>query len=196
MEACPLQIAHLKDILQTFSASTGLKVNYSKSMMVPHNTPEEKMDILASVFNCQKGALPFTYLGLPLGTTKPNLEYFLHLMHKIEKRLCCTSTFLSQAGKLEMVNSVFFSSAIYYTATLKLHKGVIEQLDKYRRHCLWRGSDINSKMPSKAAWPMVCTPKRQGGLGVLDLHAHNEAMLLKFLHKLYSRADIPWVKLV
>jgi hypothetical protein len=95
-----------------------------------------------------------------------------------------------------MVNSVFSASAIYYTATLKLHKGVIKQLDKYRRHCLWRGSDLNSKKPSKAAWPLICTPKNQGGLGVLDLGTHNDAMLLKFLHKFFSQEDIPWVKLI
>jgi hypothetical protein len=118
------------------------------------------------------------------------------LLQKIERRLACTSTLLSQVGKLEMVNSIFSSSAIFYTATLKLHKGVIKQLDKYRRHCLWRGSDLNSKKPPKAAWTLVCTPKKQGGLGVINLATHNEAMLLKFLHKFYTKADIPWVKLV
>lgn len=43
---------------------------------------------------------------------------------------------------------------------------------------------------------MVCLPKKQGGLGVVNTNAHNEALLLKFLHKFYTRADIPWVKLV
>jgi hypothetical protein len=103
---------------------------------------------------------------------------------------------LSQGGKLEMVNSVFSSSAIFYTGTIKLHKGVIKQLDKYRKHCLWRGSDLNSKKPSKAAWPMVCLPKKQGGLGVLDLSLHNDAMLLKFMHKFFNKIDIPWVQLI
>jgi hypothetical protein len=141
-------------------------------------------------------SLPFTYLGLPLGTSKPGLGQFMPLMQKIERRLTCTSMFLSQAGKLEMVNPVFSSPAIFYTATLKLHKGVIKQVDKYRKHCLWRGSDLNSKKPPKAAWTMVCIPKKQGGLGVIDLATHNDAMLLKFLHKFYTKADIPWVKLV
>jgi hypothetical protein len=43
---------------------------------------------------------------------------------------------------------------------------------------------------------MVCLPKKQGGIGVIDLNTHNEAMLLKFLHKFYTKADIPWVRLV
>jgi hypothetical protein len=196
MEACPNQLLALKTLLHSFAESTGLKVNYSKSVLVPLNISEDKLDQLCTTFQCQKGSLPFTYLGLPLGTTKPSIEHFIPLVQKIERRLTCTSSFLSQGGKLEMVNSVFSSSAMFYTGSLKLHKGVIKQLDKYRRHCLWRGSDMNSRKPSRAAWPMVCVPKKQGGLGVLDLYTHNEAMLLKFLHKFYSKADIPWVNLV
>jgi hypothetical protein len=196
LEACPDQLLALKNLLHSFAASTRLNVNYHKSVLVPLNASEERLDALCETLQCQKGSLPFTYLGLPLGTTKPNIEHFIPLVQKVEKRLTCTSTFLSQGGKLEMVNSVFSSSAIFFTGSLKLHKGVIKQLDKYRRHCLWRGADLNSNKPSKAAWPMVCVPKKHGGLGVLDLSLHNDAMLLKFLHKFFSKADIPWVKLV
>jgi hypothetical protein len=95
-----------------------------------------------------------------------------------------------------MVNSVLSSSVTYHCCTLKLHKGVIEQLDKYRKHCLWRGADLNAKHPSKAAWPSVCLPKKEEGLGVINLSLHNDALLMKFLHKFYSKADIPWVHLV
>ena len=77
-----------------------------------------------------------------------------------------------------------------------LPKTVIKQIDKYRKHCLWRGSDISSKKPSKAAWPLVCLPKPEGGLGVLNLTVQNESLLLKHLHKFYNRAPIPWVQLV
>lgn len=43
---------------------------------------------------------------------------------------------------------------------------------------------------------MVCLPKKQGGLGIVNTYAHNEALLIKFLHKFYNRADLPWVHLV
>lgn len=52
---------------------------------------------------------------------------------------------------------------------------------------------MNSKKPSKAAWPLVYLPKSEGGLGVINLAAHNDALLLKFLHKFFSKADIRWV---
>jgi len=43
---------------------------------------------------------------------------------------------------------------------------------------------------------MVTKSKEEGGLGVLDLKAQNEALLLKNLHKFFNKADIPWVPLI
>jgi hypothetical protein len=54
-------------------------------------------------------------------------------------------------------------------STFLLPKTVIKQIDKYRKHCLWRGSDLQSKKPSKATWPLVTLPKDEGGLGVINL---------------------------
>jgi hypothetical protein len=73
MEGCTNQLLILKDILNVFSLATGLKVNYNKSMVIPINVPQDKLDLLAATFNCTKGSLPFTYLGRPLGSTKPRI---------------------------------------------------------------------------------------------------------------------------
>jgi hypothetical protein len=80
--------------------------------------------------------------------------------------------------------------------TFKLQKTVIEQIDKYRKHCLWRGADQSSTKPAKAAWPLVCKEKKEGGLGVLNLRTQNEALLLKYLHKFLNKEDLPWVNLI
>ena len=74
-------------------------------MMVPINISEGKLEILARTFGCATGSLPFTYLGLPLGITKPKVEDFLPLVNKCERRLASVSTFLSQAGRLEITNT-------------------------------------------------------------------------------------------
>jgi len=104
MECCVTQLEILKEILNIFTLATGLKVNFNKSLMVPINLEEEKLDLLAASFNCAKGSLPFTYLGLPLGITKPKVEDFLPLVSKCERRLQAASLFLSQAGRLQMTN--------------------------------------------------------------------------------------------
>jgi hypothetical protein len=132
MEACPLQIFALKGILSSFATSTGLKVNYSKSEIYPINISQERLSHLAATFHCKVGTLPFTYLGLPLGVNKPSVHDCSPLTHRIEKRLSSTSIFLTQGGKLEMVNSVLSSLATFYTCSIKVPITILEQVDKYR----------------------------------------------------------------
>jgi hypothetical protein len=74
MEACPQQLLVLKAILNIFADSTSLKVNYSKSNMIPINMSQERLNHLVATFNCQAGSLLFTYLGLPLSNSKPTIQ--------------------------------------------------------------------------------------------------------------------------
>jgi hypothetical protein len=80
-----------------------------------------------------------------LGLLKPRLQHFLPLIHIIERRLTCSSKFLSQAGRLELVNSVFSALPTFFMCTLKIPASIIKHIDIYRKHCLWRGNDTNSK---------------------------------------------------
>jgi hypothetical protein len=72
---------------------------------------------------------------------------------------------------------------------------ILEQVDKYRKHYLWDKGDVNRKGGCLVAWKKAIRPKSQGGLGIIDLSAHNIALLLNFLHKIYNRHNLPWVQL-
>jgi len=100
------ELNHLKELLHTFAESTRLKVNFDKSMMVPINIAEDRFDELATTFGCTKGSLPFTYLGLPLSLIKPTVADFWPLISKCERRLVAFSSYLSEAGSLELTNAV------------------------------------------------------------------------------------------
>jgi hypothetical protein len=196
LEADTRQLFFLKTVLQNYSVSTGLKINFSKSMMLPINVSEERLDLLANTFGCSKVSLPFTYLGLPLGTTKPKVVDFLPLVSKCERRLGGVSSMLNQAGRLQITNAVMSALPTFYMCTLELPKAVIKQIDKFRKNCLWRGNNINGGGQPKAAWKLLCKPKAQGGLGVIDLQLQNQALLMKNLDKFFNRRNIPWVNLV
>ena len=133
----------LKAILNTFAESIGLKVNYSKSMMVLVNVSEQRLQHLANTFGCSTGSLPFINLGLPLCLTKPTVADFWPLVSKCERRLVNISSFLSQTGRLQMTNAVLSALPTYTMCTYLLPKTTIKQIDKYKKHCLWIGSDIN-----------------------------------------------------
>jgi hypothetical protein len=78
----------------------------------------------------------------------------------------------------------------------KTPKRVLDNIDRARKPCLWRGNDNSKKGGNLVAWPMVQKPKLRGGLGIINLRLQNDALLLKHLHKFYSKKDTPWVSLV
>ena len=72
---------------------------------------------------------------------------------------------------------------------------VVERINKYRKHCLWNGGEINRRGKCLAAWETTRRPKKEGGLDIIDINKQNKALLMKFLDKFYNHADIPLVKL-
>jgi hypothetical protein len=156
------QLLFLKSVINTFSEATGLKVNFGKSMMLPINISDERLEFLSKTFGCSRGEFPFTYLGLPLSISKPRIHDFLPLINRCQMRLGSISNLLSQAGKLEITNAVMSALPTFYMCTLKLPKGVVKRIDSFRKHCLWNGNEANARRPPKAAWKMVSKPKKRG----------------------------------
>ena len=52
MQASARQLVCLKALLNTFASATGLKVNYGKSIMVPINIAEDRVDIFTNTLQC------------------------------------------------------------------------------------------------------------------------------------------------
>jgi hypothetical protein len=62
------QIRHLGALLVCFEAAAGLKVNLSKSVLIPVGHVED-VGQLAGLLGCGYGEVPLKYLGLPLGAS-------------------------------------------------------------------------------------------------------------------------------
>ena len=62
------QILHIRLLLLCFQSLTGLKVNVAKSEMVPIGEVNNA-HALAEILGCRVGALPMTYLDMPLGAS-------------------------------------------------------------------------------------------------------------------------------
>jgi len=92
-----------------------------------------------------------------------------------------------------MLNSSITPITTYALCTIKLPKGVIENIDRTRKQCLWRGNSEQKKGGNLVAWQTVQMPKNKGGLGVINLCLQNDALLLKHLDKFYNKVDVPWV---
>jgi hypothetical protein len=136
MQASQRELLCLKAILKTFAQSIGLRVNYAKSCMVPLNMTEEKAELMTGFLGCKLQGMSFTYLGLPMGTTKPRVEHFAPLMNIVERQLTSISNMLTYVGKLQLVNSVISSLPTYTMCSISVPVEVHEYVDRARRHCM------------------------------------------------------------
>jgi hypothetical protein len=187
-------VTNLKRILDDFTAATGLAINFHKSTSVPIKMSSAEAAQAAENFGCAVSSFPQTYLGLPLSTHKLRLANFAPIILKSDMRLSgWRGRSLSIGGRLLLVNSVLTSMLAHAMNAGLLPAGVIEAIDKRRRAFLWTGEETCNGGQCKVAWTDVCAPKKQGGLGVISLPAQNSALLGKFLSKLHSASDAPWV---
>lgn len=112
----------------------------------------------------------------------------------MEKRLNGISKFLSYHGRLIPVNSVFSSLPTFFMCSLIIPPSFTKQIDRYRKHCLWNGGDINRRGTYLGYLGASMQIKRRRGPWNPKLENHNIALLLKFLDNFYNNSDIPWVQ--
>jgi hypothetical protein len=67
------------------------------------------------------------------------------VLSRIEKMIMGISSFTSYSGWLTLVNAVLSALPTFYMCILELPREIIDQINKYRRHCFWRGNDLNKK---------------------------------------------------
>jgi hypothetical protein len=94
-------------------------VNFHKTTLVPINIDNEKANELADIFGCKVESLPFTYMGLPLGTTRPSVSDLMPTVSRIDKNLSGISSMMSYTGKLTPLNSVIQSLPMYFFLPLQ-----------------------------------------------------------------------------
>jgi hypothetical protein len=91
---------------------------------------EDIVKQLAMKFRSQLGRMPFTYLGLPLGTMKPTITELSSLVCRLERKLTSSSSFLSQSAILQLINSALASIPLHFLCSLQLPLGLTTQLNR------------------------------------------------------------------
>lgn len=111
-------------------------------------------------------------------------SHWKYVEDKVENKLgCWKGSLLTIEGRLTLVNSSLNNVPLYMLSFYKLPKGVKRRLDFFRARLLWQ-EDQGARKYHSVNWPIVCSPKDQGGLGVLDLEVMNLSLLGKWLWKL------------
>ena len=104
MPAEESQAKTIKSILQDYASSVGLHINFQKSTLITINTAAATTARLAQVFGYAVGSMPFSYLGLPMGTARPTIADLMPLVSSVERKLSTAASLLDLGSKLTLVN--------------------------------------------------------------------------------------------
>ena len=185
------QLMCLKWTLMWFEAFSGLKINLSKSEIIPLSRVDN-VETLAAELGCGVGSLPTMYLGLPLGAPHRALGAWDSIEERFRKRLSSWKRqYISEGGRLTLIRSTLSSLPIYFLSLFRMPKIVCSRLKKIQRDFLWGGGNLERK-PHLVNWKTVCQEKSRGGLGVRGLSMMNQALLCKWCWRFSNERDSLW----
>ena len=189
------ELKFLSWTLMWFEAVSGLKINLNKSEILPIG-PVTNLEELATEVGCKVGALPTTYLGLPLGAKHKALSVWDSVEERLRKRLASWKLqYISKGGRATLIRSSLSSLPIYHLSLFRAPLKVCARLERIQRQFLWGGNDIVKKV-SLVSWVTVCTVKRKGGMGIKSLSKMNKALLSKWNWRFANDRNSLWRKVI
>ncbi|KAJ0507530.1 hypothetical protein HanIR_Chr11g0507201 [Helianthus annuus] len=151
---------------------------------------------MATILGCEKGSLPFSYLGLPVGSNMGLVKNWKPVIDRFENKLSLwKARTLSFSGRTTLVKAVLGNLPTYYFSLFSAPVHVIKYLEKVRRKFLWGGCLEKNKM-CWVPWFKVVAPKQQGGLGIGSLASMNKAMMVKWIVKFRNESTHLWSRVI
>jgi hypothetical protein len=189
------QAKNLKLLLCAFEQLSGLKINFHKSEVFCYGAAREMESFYTSLFGCNLGIYPFRYLGIPMHHRQLLNSEWSKVEERFQQKLSCwKAKYLSYGGRLVLLNSVLSSLPMFMMSFFEVPKGVLKNLDHFRSRFFWQGSNNKHKY-RLARWDILCRPKDQGGLGILNLQLKNKCLLAKWIVNLLN-TDGTWQSLL
>lgn len=127
----------MKRILRIFEAMSGLRVNFSKSSLMGINANEGILKEMARILTCDRGVIPFSFLGIRVGINFKRIAEWDHLVQKVKKRMKKREDkHISFGGHITILKAVLTSLPIYHFSFYRIPKKVIDTLTSLQRNFL------------------------------------------------------------
>ena len=151
---------------------------------------------MAACTGCEAGSLPFSYLGLPIGSNMRRIANWQVLTDRFKARMSgWKANLLSIGGRLTLIKSELGSLGIYYLSIFKVPEMVVKSLESLRATFFWGGQEDIKKF-AWVKWSNILASLNKGGLGVGSLKAFNMSLLLKWRWRLFQNPNALWVQVV
>ncbi|PNX87860.1 ribonuclease H [Trifolium pratense] len=119
--------------------------------------------------NCMEGAIPFKYLGIPVGAGSRRMSTWGPLLENLRKRLnSWGNKCISLGGRLILLNPVLNYIPIFFMSFLKLPIQAMKKMIRIQWEFLWSGVNAEKKL-CWLKWNVVCQEKIKDDLGVRDV---------------------------
>jgi hypothetical protein len=144
-----------------FEAVLGLKVNFSKSALIPVGFVDDANQ-LAGLLGCGISSLPLKYLGLQLGASLKLM--WVELEDLMAWRLApWKMLYLSKGCRVALIKSTLSNLPTYMMSLYPIPTHVAKRIEKIQRDFLWGGLIDEAKL-HLVEWDKVCSPMDDGGL--------------------------------
>jgi hypothetical protein len=108
-------------VLLAFEALTGIKINLSKTEMIPMNLDSVEVTRLAATIGCKLSTFSLKYLGVPLSDNKLKLANWQGIIDKVQnKTQSWKDSLLSIGGRFTLLDSVLSATPLYILSLYKL----------------------------------------------------------------------------
>lgn len=171
---------NLRQILDKFARWSGQVVTDGKCTLLTSSNLGRSFTMgMARALRVQVANHPGKYLGIPLQWGRISEKTYSELLEKLSNRMAgWKSKSLNIAGRSVLIKSVLDPVSNHVMSMLKLPKGLINKIDKFRKKILW-GGDKDARKMHNVNWQTVCSPVISGGLGLRDMDLNNLALLAK-----------------
>lgn len=187
------ELEFIKALLRVFGEASGLRVNMSKSAVIPIRCVEEHVQQVSNSMECDVSSFPCRYLGLPLSTKRLTAAELQPIIDRIADLLpSWKAALLYKPGRLILAKAVLTLVPIHLLIALDVPRWLIKAIDKIRRGFLWCGRKDTQGGNCPVTWLRVTRPLNCGGLGVHDLERLSWALRMRWLWLRKTDPAKPW----
>ena len=178
--------------IKAFGLYTGLELNKNKSnaMYISNTKKENTLKYGIKFLNKLK------ILGVIFSNVKSTQDIEENVSDRINKleRICTiwSKRKLTIIGKITILKSFGISIFIHIMQSIGISRANLDKINKIMFSFLWKNNYTNKKTTEKVKRTTVCTEKKYGGLGMIDIHSMQHSFLLDWAIKYINGGQQFW----